>query len=214
MSQSLPNTESRYSDWLLFASRYAELKYLFYTIGQQKIDRSELQKFLSLKEKITVAFSSWICSHYASLISLPPAPPAMLHHIPRYLVQEMDGSSNQKIALLLIDGLSLDQWISIRGIVKTQNPLLIIDDRTTFAWIPTLTSVSRQAVFSGKAPVFFPNSINTTDKEAALWTQFWEENGLKRSEIGYLKIPQEEIINKIEILENQRDTPSYRTCRR
>jgi hypothetical protein len=205
VGQSLPDPESRYSEWLLFASRYAELKCLYYTIGQQKIERLELQKLLSLKDKITIGFSSWICSHYASLISLPPTPPVMLHHIPRYLVQEMDGSPNQKIALLLIDGLSLDQWISIRAIVKTQNPSLIIDDRTTFAWIPTLTSVSRQAVFSGKAPVFFPNSINTTDKEAALWIQFWEENGLKRSEVGYLKGPQEDIINKIKILENQRD---------
>ncbi len=206
VGQSLPDSESRYSAWLLFASRYAELKYLYYTIGPQKINPSELQKFSSLKEKIMLGFTSWINSHYSNLISLPPSPPAMLHHIPRYLLQEIEGSLNQKIALILVDGLSLDQWISMRAIIKTQNLSLIIEDHTTFAWIPTLTSVSRQAVFSGKPPVFFPNSINTTEKEAALWMQFWEENGFKRAEVGYLKgLHDGDFRKRLESLENFRE---------
>ena len=56
-----------------------------------------------------------------------------------------------------------------------------------FAWIPSITSVSRQAAFAGKPPIFFPNSIQTTDKESALWTQFWVDQGLMPNEVVYAK---------------------------
>ena len=41
--------------------------------------------------------------------------------------------------------------------------------------------------FAGKAPVFFPNSIQTTDKEPALWTQFWADQGVAPNELVYIK---------------------------
>jgi len=50
----------------------------------------------------------------------------------------------------------------------------------------TITSVSRQALFAGKPP-YFPSSIHTTDREPALWTQFWTDQGLTAKEVGYLK---------------------------
>jgi len=55
----------------------------------------------------------------------------------------------------------------------------------TFAWIPTLTSVSRQTIFSGKIPLNFPLSINSTNNEGKLWKQFWEDLGLSRLDIAY-----------------------------
>ena len=48
------------------------------------------------------------------------------------------------------------------------SPAFRFREQAVFAWIPSLTSVSRQAAFAGKAPIFFPNSIQTTDKEPAL----------------------------------------------
>ena len=52
-------------------------------------------------------------------------------------------------------------------------------------WVPTLTSVSRQALFAGKLPIYFPSSINTTNNEGSLWRQFWEGAGLSRLDITY-----------------------------
>jgi len=46
---------------------------------------------------------------------------------------------------------------------------------------------SRQAAFAGKAPIFFPNSIWTTDKEPTLWSQFWADQGFTTNEVVYIK---------------------------
>src|SRR5207249_1596739 len=43
------------------------------------------------------------------------------------------------------------------------------------------------AAFAGKAPIFFPNSIQTTDKEPGLWAQFWADHGLTPNELVYIK---------------------------
>jgi hypothetical protein len=56
-----------------------------------------------------------------------------------------------------------------------------------FAWIPTITSVSRQSIFAGKPPLYFPASIYSTSREADLWKQFWVDHGLARDEVAYLK---------------------------
>lgn len=58
-------------------------------------------------------------------------------------------------------------------------------ESAVFAWIPTLTSVSRQSIFSGRPPLYFPASINSTSGEGNLWRKFWEDAGLSRLEIAY-----------------------------
>jgi hypothetical protein len=58
-------------------------------------------------------------------------------------------------------------------------------ESATFAWIPTLTSVSRQSIFSGKPPLYFPSSIHSTNTEEKLWKQFWEGNGVSRLDVAY-----------------------------
>lgn len=89
------------------------------------------------------------------------------------------------LALVVVDGLSLDQWVTIKKVLHEQDPNLVMKESATFAWIPTLTSVSRQAVFSGRTPISYPKSINTTNNEGNLWRQFWEDNGVSRQKIAY-----------------------------
>jgi hypothetical protein len=67
----------------------------------------------------------------------------MLHHLPRHLARTIEDNKNSRVALLVIDGLSLNQWLSIKQILRQQNSNLITKDSVTFAWIPMLTSVSR-----------------------------------------------------------------------
>jgi hypothetical protein len=62
-----------------------------------------------------------------------------------------------------------------------------IEEGACFAWLPSLTSVSRQTVFSGLKPREFASSIDTTSKEPSLWAKFWQEAGLRKNEVAYLK---------------------------
>jgi len=108
----------------------------------------------------------------------------MLHHIPRFLARQMD-DGRAKIALVIVDGLSLDQWLIVREVLTAQMPDCVFREHSVFAWIPTITAVSRQAAFAGKAPIFFPNSIQSNEREPALWTQFWADHGLLPNQVLY-----------------------------
>jgi hypothetical protein len=111
----------------------------------------------------------------------------ILHHLPRFLARQMGEDRTARIALIVVDGLAMDQWLVVRDALASRQPGFRFREQAVFAWIPTLTSVSRQATFAGKAPIFFPNSIHTTDKEPALWAQFWADQGLTPNEVVYIK---------------------------
>ena len=85
------------------------------------------------------------------------------------MARQIRKSQQQKIALIVIDGLSLDQWVVLRETLSEQQSQLKFRENAVFAWIPTITSVSRQSLFAGKLPLYFPASINTTAKESYLW---------------------------------------------
>lgn len=59
------------------------------------------------------------------------------------------------------------------------------DEGTAFAWLPTVTSVSHQALFSGLKPREFDDSIDRTDKEESLWKTFWQTEGVNANEVMY-----------------------------
>ncbi len=186
---SIPAEDAKHTDWFHFARGWAELKVMICEdSGLSEEKRGELAE---LTQKLDVSFLSWIQRRFAGLIQLPPNPPVMLHHIPRFLANSLldlhHSSPKSKIALIVIDGLALDQWLIIREALASKQPGLRFREQAVFAWIPSLTSVSRQATFAGKAPIFFPNSIHTTDREPALWSQFWAEQGLRPNELVYMK---------------------------
>src|SRR5260370_17851020 len=54
-------------------------------------------------------------------------------------------------------------------------------------WLPTIPSVSRHPIFAGKPPLYYPESIFNTNKEATLWTQFWNDRGISQIEVAYKK---------------------------
>jgi hypothetical protein len=181
VDKGLPTLESRYSDWIAFALKWAELSALVHC-GQSEADKSRLWE---VGDALNATFAQWLSARYASLINLPPTHPAMLHHVPRCLARKLEDAENGRVALLVIDGLALDQWITIRQILQEQDRRLVMRESAIFAWIPTLTSVSRQAIFSGKPPLYFPLSINSTNSEGNLWKQFWEGAGFSRLDIAY-----------------------------
>jgi len=92
-----------------------------------------------------------------------------------------------KLALVVIDGLAFDQWLTLRDELSERKSTWKFDQGAVFAWIPTITSVSRQALFAGKPPQYFPSSIHSTDREGRFWQQFWNEHGISSEEVAYQK---------------------------
>lgn len=183
---TIPEVGARYGEWLHFAYRWAELVSLE-RVADTDLPEAYRECLHMLKPQVDAALTAWVLKRYAGLINLPPVPPVMVHHIPRFLARSIGDDPRTKVAFLLIDGLSLDQWVALRDVVGKRDPALRFREQAVFAWIPTITSVSRQAAFAGKPPIFFPASIHTTEKEPSLWTQFWMEQGLSQHEVAYAK---------------------------
>ncbi|CQR72616.1 PglZ domain protein [Sporomusa ovata DSM 2662] len=186
LQSSLPSESSRYGDWIRFAQGWAELLLLVNEQPDDIFERSD-KCLKDLQLHLDASFTGWLSHRYSGLINLPPLPPVMLHHVPRLISRQLLGDSKVKIALIVVDGLAMDQWLVLRDVIKEKQPEFEFNEQAVFAWIPSLTSISRQAIFAGKAPFFFPNSIQTTDKEAVLWTQFWADQGLVPHEVLYRK---------------------------
>lgn len=181
VEKELPTAEARYSDWTAFALKWAELSSLVHC-GNSTEYQTRLKE---IGDALNTTFAGWLADHYSSLINLPPTNPAMLHHVPRRLARDIEDSGSSRAALIVVDGLALDQWVTIRQLLQKQDANLVMRESATFAWIPTLTSVSRQSIFSGKPPLYFPSSINSTNSEEKLWKQFWEGHGLSRLDVAY-----------------------------
>jgi hypothetical protein len=186
LQKSIPADDARHTDWFHFARTWAELVLL---MAEQSDDAfgetNEAAK--NLQAHVDAGFSAWLFKRYAGLVNLPPVPPVMLHHLPRFLARQAGEDRNAKLALIVMDGLAMDQWLVVRAALALRQPNFRFREESVFAWIPSLTSVSRQAAFAGKAPIFFPNSIWTTDKEPTLWSQFWADQGFTTNEVVYIK---------------------------
>jgi len=187
LEKQLPSEQSRHSDWTSFALKKAEFEALRLK-GNHHFKDARLNE---LENKIDANFSIWFEKHFPSLMSLSPTHPVMLHHIPRQMARCVDASNSHRVALIVVDGLSLDQWVTVRENLESQLFLhgrnLVLRETGVFAWIPSLTSVSRKALFAGKPPLYFPGSIHSTHNEKKLWQQFWEKYGLSRFDVGFKK---------------------------
>lgn len=182
--QAIPGEDARHREWLVFAHRWAELAVRWHEAKDQR-DQALDQRYQGLCEKADRLFLAWIKRRYAGLANQPPVPPVMVHHIPRALARLHEHDPQQRLALLVLDGLALDQWVIVREVLSQQLPNCRFDEDAVFAWLPTITPVSRQAIFAGKPPLFFAGSINTTSKEASLWAQYWSEWRITAAEVGY-----------------------------
>ena len=157
------------------------------TAGLREAQTDSGSPIAKLRADVDRAFLAWIERRYAGLHNQPPAPPVMVHHLPRFLARRLADAPRRKVALIVVDGLALDQWLVLRDTLAVQRPGLRFREGAAFAWIPTITSVSRQAIFAGTPPLHFPASILTTDRETALWTRFWADQDLTVRETGYAK---------------------------
>jgi hypothetical protein len=192
---SLPSEYARYIDWFHFARIWAELNLYIYSTKTHFLDDNIMSSFYSLQSLVDTRFLLWLKKRYVSLVNVPPNPPVMGHHIPRFLLRKLGKEQKTKIVLIILDGLSFDQWLIIKDeLLQTDYKLNFIEN-CIFGWIPTITSISRQAIFAGKPPLFFPKSLYNTGKEPILWKNFWIDQGFNGDEVAYLKNLDTNVIN-------------------
>lgn len=185
LKDELPDEHSSHRNWLQYARKQGELLARFHGLDNARFE-SLREDVEGLQSTADTRLQEWVRQHYANLPSLSPVNAPMVHHIPSYLAGSRD-AGEKKIALLVFDGLAIDQWARIREHLAEGMPDIGFDEMASFAWLPTLTSVSRQAIFSGMKPREFASSIEITAKEPGLWARFWADRGLRANEVFYRK---------------------------
>ncbi|KIX33646.1 alkaline phosphatase [Burkholderia pseudomallei] len=181
LGTTVPEADATHKVWGDFSKRYGELVSRIHDLrsngaaAQMTTIRERIKAIQTLSDE---RLQMWVAaSHYSDLILQPATKgPVMVHHIPRFLRQRRNAGET-KVALLVFDGLAFDQWVRIREHLIANGQPLAFDENTTFAWLPTVTSVSRQALFSGLKPREFDDSISHTNKEETLWKAFWQSEG-------------------------------------
>ena len=188
--EAIPSATATHKAWSEFAKQYGETLARVHDLGNAygTDGLAEVQALVkALQEQSDTQLQAWVAvKHYADLSTLSfHNGPVMVHRIPDYLSSRRKALGADKIALLVFDGLALDQWVQIRERLVEVTKRFAFDEGTSFAWLPTVTSVSRQALFSGRKPREFEESIGHTNKEEYLWKAYWQEQGVKPGEIYY-----------------------------
>jgi hypothetical protein len=186
VSGTIPAPEARHRDWSVFAYRWSELSVLWSDVTST-VPAETVRRIVDIRATVDQTFMAWMERRYVGLYNQPPDPPAMVHHLPRYLARRISDAAHRKVVLIVVDGIALDQWLVLRDVLASRRPRFRLREGAVFAWVPTITSVSRQATFAGKPLLYFPSSIQTTQKEASLWNQFWIDQGLTTQEVGYAR---------------------------
>lgn len=108
--------------------------------------------------------------------------PKIVSHILPFLKMKY---LSEKIALVVVDGLGIWQYEllkqNLKGKIKTQ----IIN-----SWLPSITQLSRQAIFRGDVP---KNEYRQGPKnEEKLWLEFWTDAGVPKPQVNYIYEPKEQ----------------------
>lgn len=190
LAEAVPEADASHKLWSDFAKRFGEMLRRVHDLP----GKNGGERMTAIRDRIKAIqalsdgrLQAWVAArHYADLILQPATKgPVMVHHVPRFLRQRRS-AGEAKVALLLFDGLAFDQWVRIREHLIARKLPLAFDENTAFAWLPTVTSVSRQALFSGLRPREFDDSIDHTNKEETLWKAFWQnEGGVATSDVMY-----------------------------
>ncbi len=185
LSGQVPGPSAVHTEWVTFAYRWAEWNVLRHQVTHDEVE-SLAPSVEDTQAAVDSAFEQWLLIHYGALGSLSFLPrPVMVHQIIKSMAYNWSPTlTAKKMALIVIDGLAIDQWLLVR---ESLGPDLKLAEGGAFAWIPTLTTISRQSIFAGESPLFFASSLDTTSKEEQHWRRFWEDHGAHRGKIAYIK---------------------------
>jgi hypothetical protein len=180
---SIPTGDVSHREWQQAAQRWAELVVLRWE-WDEALNATDRTAWSALQTKVEDAFGQWMVNRYGSLHSLPyQQQPVMVHQISRFLAFERNRKKLPKVALLVLDGLAFDQWLLLKKKLELSDKTWRFQESTAFAWVPTLTSITRQSIFAAEPPFYFPGSIETTSKERSHWLRFWEDQGVQKNAV-------------------------------
>lgn len=158
----------------------------------ETIDTPKMEELMQRINQTNVVFQEHIKNSFqqtknSSAVKKPQIVSKILEHLSfNYL--------NKKVALIVVDGLAYWQYELLRTILPANK-----NENVIFSWLPSITQLSRQAIFRGDAPK--TDYKQEPKSEDRLWKEYWKSKGISSRKIRY----NHETIN----LDNLRDITKF-----
>lgn len=128
-------------------------------------------------------FQQWIDTGYSSLLNSSHAlRPHSVNKVLPYICENHPTPSSDKIALVVVDGMAYWQWLVLEEQLKKSGIESI--SSTIVSWLPSITMLSRQALFRGNTPRM--DYVQNPANERKLWADFWQNHGIWNSDAPYI----------------------------
>lgn len=140
------------------------------------IRSSQFEELLIHVNKANEIFQAYIKSGYQQIKNSSAVKnPKIVSKILDYLNFNFH---NKKIALIVIDGLAFWQYELLKNKLPNDK-----EEEVIYSWIPSITQLSRQAIFRGDTPI--NNYKQGPVSEEKLWKNYWNKKGINDFEIKY-----------------------------
>lgn len=157
-----------YQIWYQIAVYKAELNLL---------DLNNTEQIESINDKVSMYFNKFIMKEYGQLANRSYFNgPILISHVMDYLLMK-----NSKTALIVMDGMSISDWKKL-----SQNIDFKVDIKYLFAMVPSITSISRQSLLSGKLPIEHDKPFSLSKERKQFITKA-EEVFTRSEEVNYYR---------------------------
>lgn len=177
------SVEARWGEWQAIARAWAELQTLR-DAGDQRLESGQATVCAQIGATVDAGFASWLRRSYAPLAVKRVPVPHHVFHVPEFIAYWRRQGHTDRIALLVLDGLALRDWLLIGEAWRARHPEWRFAETLLLAQIPTITAISRQALVAGSRPLDFGETIRHNRAEPRLWTAFWTRQDSPLAEDG------------------------------
>jgi hypothetical protein len=168
--------------WLAAAAWWGQLRAAM-SEGGTELDEMRARGWVTWAE-LDASFGPWLRSNFGSLLTSTANPPLAVHQIPGFLARRIRAGHTAKVMLVVLDGMGFAQW----SMLARSSELTVVEASGSFAMIPTLTPVSRQAIFAGRLPSAFAETLQQTDRDGKRWEIFWAAEGVDVTGVRYERV--------------------------
>lgn len=172
VKERIPVIQNQQKDWFELAPLLGEVGVLVHEINDDRVSAKYKETITHLNQR----FQGFVTSCYSSLYSLS----GMKYPVTVLKVLDYIRAQNaKKKALVVLDGMNLWQWRIISTALSDEG--LHFKDAPTFAWIPSITAWSRQALFKGAKP----DLSQDNSKEEGLFRDYWIQKNYAPTQISF-----------------------------
>ena len=153
-------------------------------LSRSMLQAIELDCWNELSDKVdelNTKFQTFLCNYYNSILnsSIGSGTPKVVIQIAPYIHKQND----KKSALIVVDGMNVWQSIMLCDAIEAKLRNAKLEIASLYSWIPSVTELSRQAIFKGAVPdVHFSQNPHTEQKS---WENFWLDHRMPSSNIYY-----------------------------